>query len=219
VRDAPPAPRTRKDILSFGDRDGLDLSFSEVSFSGRTKPLWSRRMMGVILVLVYFGMAALAALILLQPDRFSVTRARVISAPAQQIFGYIDDLHNWRAWSPWTRRDPGADIRYAGPAAGEGASLEWSGDEKLGAGRMAIIESRPFESVRLKLDMRKPFAASRDMFFLLTPEEDGRTKVVWTLTGRNTLLSKATGLFPRRDRIVGGQLERGLVHLEEICGK
>lgn len=176
-------------------------------------------MMGVVLVLVYFGMAALAAFILLQPDRFSVTRALVIAASPQNIFPQINDLRNWRAWSPWARLDPDAQTSYAGPEAGEGASFEWSGNKKVGAGRMTIVESRPFESVRLKLDMREPFVASQDAFFLLTPEEGGRTKVAWTLTGRNTLLSKAMSLFGKRDQMIGGQFERGLANLEEICRK
>ncbi len=174
-------------------------------------------MLGVVLVLVYFGMALLAAAIILQPDRFSVTRAAVMAAPPQQVFPHINELRKWEAWSPWARLDPAAQIVYAGPPAGEGASFEWRGDKKAGAGRMTVVESRPFERVRLNLEMRKTFSASHDVVFLLTPEAGERTMVAWTQSGRNTLMSKAINLLTNREKRLGDQFERGLSNLDAVC--
>ena len=95
----------------------------------------------------------------------------------------------------------------------------WSGDKKVGAGRMTIIDSRPFESVDIKLDMSKPFAASNDVSFRLSPEESGRTKVTWTMSGPSTLVSKAMNLVMNFDKTLGGRFETGLANLNAIFVK
>lgn len=194
-----------------------------------------RRMMGFILVVSYFGMALIAAAIVLQPDRFVITRSAVIDAPPDIVFRHINELRNWEAWSPWAKLDPHAKTSYAGPPAGAGAIFEWSGDKSVGAGRMTIIDSRPNESINIKLDMQKPFVASNDVSFALTPEDGAaaggepwiaqalgvggaqasgvRTRVIWTMSGPASFLSKAMNLVMNRDRMVGGQFEKGLANL------
>jgi hypothetical protein len=154
----------------------------------------------------------------MQPNRFVVTRSAVVDAPPEEVFSHINELRNWEAWSPWAKLDPAARNSYEGPAAGAGAAFEWSGDKKVGAGRMTIIDSRPFESVDIKLDMRKPFAASNDVSFRLAPEGE-RTRVTWTMSGPNTLLSKAMGLVVNCDKICGDQFEAGLANLNALFAK
>jgi uncharacterized protein YndB with AHSA1/START domain len=173
-------------------------------------------MWGVLLVLLYFGLALLAAVIIMQPDRFIVTREAVIDAPPDRVFALINDLRNWEGWSPWAKLDPDARKSYVGPTAGAGAGFEWSGDKKVGAGSLTILESRPSERIDLRLDMRKPFKGSNDVLFRLTPE-DGRTRVAWTMTGRNTLVSKAMNLVSNCEKMVGGQFEAGLANLNRLA--
>jgi hypothetical protein len=180
-------------------------------------------MIGFTLVIVYFGAALLAAAILLQSDWFTVTRSAVIDAPPDVAFRQINELRNWEAWSPWAKLDPHAQFAYSGPSAGVGASFEWSGDKRVGAGRMTIVESRPNESVSIKVEMRKPFAVSNDMSFMLEPEgvdpaSAGRTKIVWSMSGRNTLVAKAMSLVVDRGKMVGGQFEQGLDNLNAVLG-
>ena len=86
-------------------------------------------MTGVLLVLLYFGLAALAAVIILQPDRFVVTRSRTIAAPQRTLFALVNDLHRFESWSPWADFNSKDDKSFDGPRAGEGASLAWSGDK------------------------------------------------------------------------------------------
>jgi hypothetical protein len=178
-------------------------------------------MIGFALVIVYFGAALLAAVILLQQDWFAITRSAIINAPPDVVFRQINELRNWEAWSPWAKLDPHAQCAFAGPSAGAGATLEWSGDKKVGAGRVTIVESRPNESVDIKIEIRKPFAASNDMSFTLeseggAPASTGRTKVTWTISGRNNLVAKALNLVVNNDKKVGGQLEQGLSNLDTV---
>jgi uncharacterized protein YndB with AHSA1/START domain len=175
-------------------------------------------MTGFLLVAFYFALAALAAWIIMQPNRFVVTRSAIVDAPPQEVFPQIEELRNWPAWSPWAKLDPAAVNTYEGPA-GAGAVFTWSGDKKVGAGRMTIVDSRPFESVDIKLDMTKPFRASNDVSFRLSPEESGRTKVTWTMSGPNTLISKALGRVMNFDKMLGARFEAGLASLNALVTK
>jgi|GEM_PF-6909325 len=40
--------------------------------------------------------------------------------------------------SPYVSLDPAAKYSFAGPSAGPGASIAWSGNSKVGEGRMTI---------------------------------------------------------------------------------
>ncbi len=72
-------------------------------------------MIGVALVLLYFGLALLAAVVILQPDRFVVTRSAVIDAPPDVVFQHLNELRKWEGWSPWARLDPQAQGRGRRP--------------------------------------------------------------------------------------------------------
>ena len=173
-------------------------------------------MTGVLLVLLYFGLAALAAVVILQPDRFVVTRTRTIAAAPRTLFGYVNDLRRFESWSPWADLDPSASKAFEGPQSGEGASMAWSGDKRVG--KITIVSSTPNESVGIRLDMQKPIAAQNDVHFLITPEGQG-SKVEWTMVGRRGLVAKAMNLLLRYDNKIGSQFEKGLARLEEAATK
>jgi uncharacterized protein YndB with AHSA1/START domain len=175
-------------------------------------------MTGVLLVLLYFGLALLAAVILLQPDRFTVARSRVLPAAPKDVFRRIDDFHQWQSWSPWEKLDPNAQRTYEGPAAGVGAISTWSGNDKVGAGEMRILESKPNELVHIELSMLKPAKATNDVFFELAPEGSG-TKLVWTMTGRRGFVAKALNLVLGIDKQIGQRFEEGLANLDAALAK
>src|SRR5258707_1228630 len=84
------------------------------------------------------------------------TPAASIAAPSEKIFPHVNDLHQWQAWSPWAKLDPAALTSFSGADAGTGAAMAWDGNNKVGAGKMTITESRAAECIRLRLDFRKP---------------------------------------------------------------
>ncbi len=189
-------------------------------------------MTGLLFVVICLCAALLALAVYLQPSGFVVRREAVIDAPTRQVFAAINDLRNWESWSPWAKLDPNAKTHYDGPAAGPGAAFEWSGDKRIGAGRMTIVDSQPGERVDLRLDMRKPFVGANDVTFLLSPEGDvtqgrwfaralgfagdsapRRTHVVWSMSGNAGLASRAMNIFMSRDKMIGAQFEKGLQNL------
>jgi uncharacterized protein YndB with AHSA1/START domain len=148
---------------------------------------------------ILIGLAVLASVVLafcvvaaLQPAELRVERSAIISAPPAVVFEYVNDLHKWQEFSPWAKRDPAARNTFEGPGAGIGAVFAWAGNEEVGEGRMTIVESRPNERVRFRLDFLKPFAGTNDVEFSFVPQGE-QTKVVWTMTGENDFLGKAVG--------------------------
>lgn len=150
-----------------------------------------------------------------RPSDFRVERSKTIAAPPAAVFARVNDLHQWEAWSPWAKLDPEMTTTFSGADAGVGAKYAWTGNKKVGEGRMEITESRPNDLVQLRLEFLKPFKATNTTEFQLYPE-DGATRVTWTMTGRNNLMSKAFGVFVNMDQLIGKDFEKGLDRMKEL---
>jgi hypothetical protein len=151
-----------------------------------------------------------------KPGTFTVIRSTVIAAPPEAIFPLIDDFHAWIDWSPW-ENVPGDELAktFSGAEKGIGAAYQWAG-KKTGQGRMEIVGSAPSSRIDIDLRFLKPFKAENLTEFHLTPVGGG-TDVVWTMTGKTTLMSKVMGLFMNMDKMVGGSFEQGLAALKAIA--
>ncbi len=135
-------------------------------------------------------LVVLVAIIVIQPSEYRVSRTLTMTAPAQEIFAQLNDFHRWEAWSPWAKLDPAAKVSFEGPSAGKGAIFAWSGNSKVGEGRMTMVESTPDSLVRARTDFVKPFVGSSYSEFVLRPESNG-TSVSWTMFGQNDFIGKA----------------------------
>jgi uncharacterized protein YndB with AHSA1/START domain len=155
------------------------------------------------------------AVVAMQPSEFRVARKTTIAAPVPAVFAQVNDFRKWPAWSPYDKLDPAMKKTYQSPPAGTGASYSWVGNSDAGEGRATIIESRPNELVRIKLDFVKPFEGTAFAAFAFKPEGD-RTVVEWSLTGNNNFGAKAVHLFMDMDKMVGGQFEEGLADLKSV---
>lgn len=144
---------------------------------------------------------------------FEVVRSTTIAAPRERVHGLIDDFHAWRAWSPWEDVDPELRRDYSGPESGVGSKYAWEGNRKAGKGNMEIVSSTP-ERVGVKLNFDKPFKASHDVAFELSPNGPGTTDVNWRMTGRTTGVFAIISRFMSMDKMVGGDFEKGLDRLK-----
>lgn len=146
---------------------------------------------------------------------FEIVRTATIGADPARVHGLIDDFRAWAAWSPWEEIDPQMQRVYSGADSGVGAHYAWLGNRKAGQGSMEITSSTP-ECVEIALEFLKPWKASNQIVFELTPTTVG-TEVAWRMTGEQKGLS---GLFMRlynMDRLVGGDFERGLARLKTVA--
>ena len=168
------------------------------------------------ILLGFFVLLAIFLIVVtLQPTNFRITRSATLPAPPATVFAEVNDFHRWEAWSPWARLDPHANNSYAGMSSGEGAMFSWEGNNKVGAGRMTLIDSHPDELIRIKLEFFKPFEAVHTSEFTFAPADAG-TLVTWTMSGKNSFLAKAMTLVMNCDKMVGGQFEKGLDNLRAV---
>jgi Polyketide cyclase / dehydrase and lipid transport len=160
----------------------------------------------IVALLVYIGT---------RPADFRIERSAQMSAPGDAIFSIINDLHEWGRWSPYDKRDPEMKKTFEGPPRGPGATYAWTGNRKVGEGRLTIVESKPGQLVSMKLEFARPFKCTNRVNFTLAPSTDG-TLVSWIMEGRNNFMAKAFSLIINMDKMVGSDFETGLANLKSV---
>jgi len=172
-----------------------------------------------MLIYILIGVAALLAILVAviatRPSDFRVSRSATFHAAPSAIFEHVNSLRNWKAWSPWAKLDPNATETHSGPASGVGSSFAWAGNNKVGEGKMTVIESQPGALVRLRIEFLKPMKATNTAEFSFLPQGT-RTLVTWSMWGKNNFAGKAFGLFVNCDRMIGTDFEKGLASLKSI---
>lgn len=169
----------------------------------------------IAVIVVIAGILAFAAT---RPDSFSVQRSTTIRAPADKVYALVNDFHRWSEWSPWEKLDPAMQRTFGGPAAGPGSSYAWTGNSKVGAGRMEILKAVPSSQVEIQLDFIKPFEGHNIAEFTLTPQGE-TTQVVWVMRGPATFVTKLMGVFVSMDSMIGKDFEAGLANMKAAAEK
>jgi hypothetical protein len=167
-------------------------------------------LLGLAAVIVVF----LIAVALRSPD-FRVERSATLSVTPAALFEQVNDHRKFSAWNPFMKLDPNVRNSYSGPDSGVGAVCAWDGNNDIGAGSATIIESRPDELVRLRMDWKRPMEGVATVDFTFKPVGD-KTVVTWAMYGKNNFMGKLVSLFMDCDKMCGPQFERGLADLGAV---
>lgn len=143
-----------------------------------------------------------------------VQRDLLINAAPDVILAQIEDLHNWRNWSPWEGLDPDLKREYGGPPSGVGATYSWSGNRKAGAGTMRIA-SVTDDGVAVKVEFTKPFPSKSVSSFHLVPHDEA-TMVSWTMTSPQNLIMRVMSFVIKLEKMLGKDIEKGLAGLATV---
>lgn len=147
---------------------------------------------------------------------YVVERTTSIDAPPAEVFKHLADYHHWGAWSPWDELDPSMAKSYTGESGQVGAGYHWTGNRKVGEGRMTTVGIDEPNKLDIKLEFVKPFRSESDTTFLVEPRDGGST-VTWRMTGDHTWMSRIMGVFKSMDSMVGPDFEKGLARLKKVC--
>jgi uncharacterized protein YndB with AHSA1/START domain len=172
--------------------------------------MWKKTLLGLVV-----AVAALAAFVASRPDRYRVERSAVLAAPPERAYARVADFHAWEAWSPWARLDPAMKTTFGGVAGAAGATYEWSGNDKVGRGRMTIREASPPARLAILLQFFEPFASEADTTFTFAPEGAG-TRVTWAMEGQASFVAKAMCLVKSMDAMIGPDFEKGLAAMRQV---
>jgi uncharacterized protein YndB with AHSA1/START domain len=177
-----------------------------------------RRIVIVVIAVLVVGVGAVLALAATKPDSFNVERTASIKAPPEKIFALVNDLHGWRAWSPYEKRDPQMKRTFSGAPSGKGAVYEWDGNKNVGKGRMEITEASAPSKIVIKLDFVSPLEGHNTAQFTMEPKGDA-TSVTWGMYGPAPFISKVMQVFVDLDRMIGKDFEEGLGNLRALAEK
>ena len=166
-----------------------------------------------ILIGLVVVIALLVILVATRPSTFHVERSAVIAAPPERLFDKVNDLHAWRGWSPYEKKDPDMKRTYGDKTSGAGATYAWAGDKNVGEGRMTIERSDRPQAIAIKLEFFKPFKGTNTANFSFAPAPGG-TKVTWAMDGHYNFVSKAVCMFMDMDKMIGTDFAAGLANLK-----
>jgi hypothetical protein len=105
-----------------------------------------------ILVGIGLLLSVLAVVVATRPAAFRVARSIAIDAAPEHAFALVNDFHEWPVWSPYEKLDPGMTKTFEGPRSGTGAVYTYSGNQKVGAGRITLLNSVAPTSISLRLE-------------------------------------------------------------------
>ena len=169
---------------------------------------------------ILLGSIALIAVFLIvvvtRPGDFRVERSATLAAPAAALFDHVNNHHKFNVWNPFIKLDPNVKNTYSGPESGIGAVCSWEGNRNVGAGTCTIIDSKPAELVRCRMDWKRPMEGTATVDFTFKPEAD-KTVVTWAMYGKNSFIGKAMSLFMDCDKMCGPQFEKGLADLGAVA--
>jgi len=168
---------------------------------------------------IFIGLAAIIVIFIIvvavRPADFRVERSATIAAPAIVLFEQVNDHHKFVAWNPFMKLDLNVKTAFSGPDSGVGAMCSWDGNKDVGAGSATIIESKPGELVRERMDWKRPMEGVATVDFTFKPAGD-KTIVTWAMYGKNGLMGKLISLFMDCDKMIGPRFEQGLADLGKL---
>lgn len=168
-----------------------------------------------ILIFIPLAFVAIVALVVIaaafQPDSFSVERSADLDATPAALYEQVNNHHNFEKWNPFSEGDPGVKNTFSGPDSGVGAVCSWEGG-KSGKGTSTIMESKPNELVRFRMDWKEPMEGTSTVDFIFKPEGD-KTRVTWKMYGTQTFPGKVCSLFMSTEKMCGPMFEKGLANL------
>src|SRR5437764_13411937 len=143
---------------------------------------------------ILIGVAGLVAVFLVivatRPGDFRVERSAALSPSPAALFDHVNNHHKFAVWNPFMKLDPNVKNTCGGSESGVGAACSWDGNGDVGAGTCTIIESKPGELVRCRMDWKRPMEGVATVDFTFKPDGD-KTIVTWAMYGKNSFMGKA----------------------------
>ncbi len=169
-----------------------------------------------IILIILVSLFALFVIVgLLLPSKISMERKITINAPPAVVYDLLNDLHNFKAWSPFASMDTTMLITYTGEK-GAGATYRWTSKGETGNGLMTITESVPNKLIRCQLDFEKEGTSFADWKI---GDENGKTTLTWSFETNlgGSPFKKYFGLF--MGSMLGPEYEKGLKSFKELAEK
>ncbi|WP_339632850.1 GyrI-like domain-containing protein [Bizionia echini] len=167
-----------------------------------------------ILFLLLIIIIGVSIYIAVQPNEYSVTRTRTITAPSQVIYKHAIDFNTWNTWFPWVEKNSETKMVATDSSSNMGQTYSWKTNDKKGS--IKTVESIPYQSIEQTLILND--MAPSNVIWEFKQNSAKETEVSWTLAADNlSFYEKGLAILNGSyEKILGPDLERGLHELERV---
>lgn len=164
-----------------------------------------------------YGVVALVALLIvigfMLPRTHSAEVSAEIDAHPATVFALLNNFRRYALWSPLVDTDPNVRMLYSGNDKGVGAIMSWDG-AIVGSGTQTIVESRPYEQIRIVMNPGEPGEA---LLLFDLAAGTGTTIVSLRFEADYGMNIVARYFAPMLGRIVARDYESGMANLKALA--
>jgi uncharacterized protein YndB with AHSA1/START domain len=151
---------------------------------------------------------------------YSVGKEVIINKSRAAVFDYLRLLKNQNKFSVWGSMDPAMKTEFRGTDGTEGFVSSWESENKnVGKGEQEILKIVDGERLDYEIRFIKPFKSTSWAYITTTAVNDNQTRVHWEFNGKMKYPTNLTLLFMNMEKMVGGDLEKGLQNLKSQLEK
>lgn len=159
-----------------------------------------------VLIVIYLVVS------LVLPNSIEVEKTTRYYGKPDAAYAQVDNVKHWTRWSPWYKQDTTQKMIYSDKLAGSGAYYTWESEKSdLGSGKLTILESVPYETIKTEIEMNGNKIGNGSWKFV---EVGDTTVVTWKMTGDLPFFFRVMG--PWMKQTMEKKFESGLADLKEI---
>jgi hypothetical protein len=177
-------------------------------------------LIGIIIALTAIIVLFLIIGLFVKKD-YSVGKDVIVNKPKAIVFEYLKFLKNQNKFSVWGSVDPNMKTVFTGTDGTVGFVSAWESDsnKNVGKGEQEILKIVDGERIDYEIRFLKPFKSTSWAYITSIAINDNQTKVHWGFAGKMKYPTNLTMLFMHMEKMVGGDLEKGLQNLKAILEK
>jgi hypothetical protein len=177
-----------------------------------------------IFIGIIIGLAGIIVLLLLigffVKKDYTVGKDVVIKKSKAVVFDYLRLLKNQNKFSVWGSMDPNMKTDFRGTDGTEGFVSAWeSNDKNVGKGEQEILKIVDGERLDYEIRFIKPFKSTSWAYITTAGVDENQTRVHWEFNGKMKYPTNLMLLFMNMEKMVGGDLDKGLQNLKTILEK
>jgi hypothetical protein len=173
-----------------------------------------------ILIVVLIIIAIPLVLAIFTKKEYHIEKMVTINRPKRTVFDYIRMLKNQDNFSVWAMMDPGMKKHFSGTDGNPGFVSGWeSTNKKVGKGEQEIKKVTDGERIDYEIRFIEPFAGIASASMQTDSLSPAETRVTWQFDSRMNYPMNLMLLFMNMDKMVGNDLEKGLVNLKQVLEK
>lgn len=176
------------------------------------------------LLVVLAVLAALVVILLITglflKKEYTVSRDITINKSKTFVFDFIKLLKNQNEYSYWASMDKAMKKEFRGTDGTPGFVSAWDSNEKnVGKGEQEIIKVVEGERVDYVIRFIKPFESVSYASMSVVEAADNKSRVIWIFNGKMKYPMNLMLLFMNMEKMIGGDLEKGLSNLKSLLEK